>query len=177
MKHSLIIVYAAVAILLVLAFFLGGLGLIEKALQLSFNTAANTALMLVASFLVIGQLNKLITTDVLEKWLQKFKGIKAIIVSALAGGLFPGGPYIYYPFISSFGDRQLPLYLFISFIYGKQIYDFSRLPMEISLVDPKVALIRVLITLPIPILMGLLAKKIFGPNRTLEPMAKGGKSK
>ena len=33
--------------------------------------------------------------------------------------------------------------------------------MEVSLVDPRIALIRNLITLPIPIITGLLAQRIF----------------
>ena len=84
-----------------------------------------------------------------------------MIISALAGGLFPGGPYIYYPFILSFKEKRLPFYIFIPFIYGKHVYDFSRIPMEMSLIDPKIALIRNVITLPIPIIAGLLVKRYF----------------
>ena len=102
--------------------------------------------MILASFIIIGQLNVLLTPEVIEKWLQKFSGIKAVVVSAIAGGLFPGGPYIYYPFIASFKDKKLPFYIFISFIFGKQVYDFTRLPMEISLVSYRMAIIRNLIT-------------------------------
>lgn len=111
--------------------------------------------MILASFIIIGQLNVLLTEELIEKWLQKFSGVKAIIASAIAGGLFPGGPYIYYPFITSFKEKNLPFYIFISFIFGKQVYDFTRFPMETSLVSLEIAIIRNLITLPIPIIVGL----------------------
>ena len=100
----------------------------------------------------------------LDQWVQKFSGIKGIIVSAIAGGLFPGGPYVYYPFISSFVEKELPFYIFISFIFGKHVYDFTRIPMEASLVEPKIALIRNLITIPIPIIIGMLAKRFYDKN-------------
>src|SRR5690606_26489854 len=121
MKQSLIIIYLAVAILLVIAFCLGGSDMILAGLNISINMAYRSFLMLLASFIIIGQLNVLLTGDLIEKWLQKFSGIKAIIVSAIAGGLFPGGPYIYYPFVSSFREKKLPFYILISFLFGKQV--------------------------------------------------------
>lgn len=93
MKKSLVIVYSMLALVLVIAFFVGGADLILKGLVISGRTGTSSALMLLASFLLIGQLNILLTGDVIEKWLERFKGVKAIVVSAIAGGLFPGGPY------------------------------------------------------------------------------------
>jgi uncharacterized membrane protein YraQ (UPF0718 family) len=177
MKQSLIIVYAAIAILLVVTFFVGGFDLIGEAFGLAGSTGLNSALMLIVSFLVIGQLNVLITADLLQKWLNRFKGWKAIVVSALVGGLFPGGPYIYYPLILSFRDKNLPVYVFASFIFGKQVYDFSRLPMEISLISPEIALLRTIITLPIPIIIGLLGRRFVGTEMTLDFISKGGEKK
>lgn len=159
MKQSIIIIYGALAILLIVAYFMGGIELIFEGLNISLATGYNSALMLLASFVVIGQLNVLLTSEMIEGWLHRFKGIKAILVSAFAGGLFPGGPYIYYPFIATFAGKNLPFYILISFVLGKQIYDFSRLPMEASLISPQIALIRYIITLPIPIVVGLFARK------------------
>ncbi|MFY9174813.1 MAG: hypothetical protein WAO24_05640 [Peptococcia bacterium] len=166
MRQSLIIVYVASAILILVAYFVGGGSLVLDGFVLSAKTALYSFLMILASFLIIGQLNVLLTTELIEKWLQKFSGIKAIIVSAIAGGLFPGGPYIYYPFLASFKDKKLPFYILISFIFGKQVYDFTRLPMEASLISPKIAIIRYLITLPIPIIVGLFFERRWknGPN-------------
>ena len=155
MKQSLVIVSVLSAFLIISAFDIGGIDLVLAGITLSVNTAIRSALLILASFIIIGQLNVLLTKDVIEKWLQKFKGIKAVIIGALAGGLFPGGPYIYYPFIASFKDKNLPFYVFISFVFGKEIYDVTRLPMEASLVSLRIALIRYLITLPIPIVVGL----------------------
>ena len=174
MKQSLIMVYVTSAVLIVIAFFTGGSVLVTEGLIISVNTAYKSALMLAASFIIIGQLNVLLTADILEKWLKKFSGLKAIIISALAGGLFPGGPYIYYPFVLSFREKNLPFYIFISFIFGKQIYDFTRLPMEISLIRADIAFIRFLITLPIPIIVGLSVKHFWGDNAKFNANLKAG---
>ncbi len=155
MKQSLIIVYSAAIILMIVAYLVGGESLVVEGIEVSLGTALNSFMMIVASFIIIGQLNVLLTKEGIENWLEKFSGIKAILISALVGGLFPGGPYIYYPFIVSLKDKNLPFHIFITFIFGKQVYDFARLPMEISLVSLDVAIIRNLITLPIPIIVGL----------------------
>lgn len=167
MKKSILIIGVATIILIVIAFIIGGTSLVIEGFNVSIQTASQSALMLLVSFIVIGQIQVLITKELLDEWLQKFSGIKGIIIGAFAGGLFPGGPYIYYPFIQSFNNKGLPFYILISFIFGKNLYDFSRIPMEISLISSNIALIRNLITLPIPIIVGLLAHSFY-KNRTME---------
>lgn len=88
-------------------------------------------------------------------------------MSALAGGVFPGGPYVYYPFVASFKGKGIPFYIIISFLYGKMLFDVTRIPMEISLISPSVAVVRNLITLPIPIIIGLTAERFFA-DRTID---------
>lgn len=174
MKQSLIIIYGALAVLIVIAYLVGGSAIIMDGINISIITMYRSFLMLVASFIIIGQLNVLLSADTIEKWLQKYNGIKAIIVSAIAGGLFPGGPYIYYPFILSFKEKKLPFYILITFIFGKQVYDISRFPMEASFVSPGTALLRHVITFPIPIIVGLLALKLYGNTVSVNPTLKAG---
>jgi uncharacterized membrane protein YraQ (UPF0718 family) len=152
---------ASAAIVLILAaYIIGGTGLLLEGLHISKNSAMAAAPMLLVSFIVIGQLRVLISKEMLNKWLQNNKGIKGILVSALTGGLFPGGPYVYYPFIASFVEKEVPFSIFAAFIVGKQVYDFARIPMEMSFLGPGVTLIRNIITFPVPIIIGFLAKNI-----------------
>jgi uncharacterized membrane protein YraQ (UPF0718 family) len=144
---------------------IGGWNLILEGLETAWNTAIQSALMLVVSFIVIAQIQILLSRERMDSWLGKYSGVKGIAISAIAGGLIPGGPYVYYPFAKSFAEKGLPAYILIAFLFGKHLYDFSRLPMEISLIDPQIALIRNLITLPIPIIAGLLAEYLL-KNRT-----------
>lgn len=102
------------------------------------NTAVQSALLLLVSFVLIGQIQVLITKEVLDTWLQKFSGIKG-----------------------------MPFYIFIAFIFVKNVYDFTRISMEVTLINPNITLIRNLITLSILILVGLLAKRFY-KNRTIE---------
>ena len=109
--------------------------------------------MILASFVIIGQLNVLLTAEAIEKWLQKFSGIKAVLASAAAGGLFQA-VLIYATFISSFKTRTC-LSISLFHLFSVRNHDITRLPMEAGLISPEIAVIRYLITLPIPIIMGL----------------------
>ena len=60
LKKSLVMIATPTIILVIIAFLLGGSDLVKEGLQVSMNTIINSALMLVASFVVIGQLQVLI---------------------------------------------------------------------------------------------------------------------
>ena len=167
MKGSLVSILIPTIVLVVAASIVGGSDLVLEGFTVSVNTAAQSSLMLLASFVLIGQLQVLITRELFSKALQRFSGIKGIIIGALAGGMFPGGPYIYFPCIDNFNRQGMPFYMFIAFIFGKNLYDFSRIPMESSLIHPSIALVRILITFPLPILVGLLARRLY-ENRTVQ---------
>lgn len=165
MKQSLVITCLAALAVMLIAYVVGGGSLLASGLSKALNTGLKSSLMLAASFLVIGQIQVLLSQELLDRWLQNFKGIKGVVLSALAGSLFPGGPYIFYPFIASITEKAIPFYILISFMYGKLLYDVTRIPMEASLISPTVAAVRNLLSFPIPIIIGLLAERRFA-NRT-----------
>ncbi len=161
MKSTTITLAVISLILLIVAFFTGGMDLVTEGLIASSVTAYRALLLIFAAFLVIGQLQTLITADMIKNWMQKYSGSKGILLSSLAGGLFPGGPYIFYPFLAGFKGKGIPFYLLFTFVSGKQVYDFTRLPLEISLINPEIAFLRYILTFPVPFLMGLISKLFF----------------
>jgi len=143
------------------AYLTGGFPLVMEGLKNAQGISLQALPLLLVAFILIGQLQILLSIEYINKWLQKFSETKGIVYSALAGGLFPGPPYVYYPFTASLKEKGLPFYIFFSFILGKQVYDFGRIPMEVSLISPGIALLRFLITLPVPIVMGFLSRYLF----------------
>ncbi len=161
MRNTAIILAVATVILLILVYIFGGMDLVADGLLTAGMTASRAMLLIVAAFLVIGQLQVLISSDMIKGWMQKFSGSKGIALSSLAGGFFPGGPYIFYPFIAGFKEKGIPFYLLFSFVSGKQIYDFTRLPLEIGLITPWIAILRNVLTFPVPFIMGLISRRFF----------------
>ncbi|MGM0652270.1 MAG: permease [Bacillota bacterium] len=161
MKTTTITLLITVVILLLVLFYLGGSSLVIESLNRAWETAMRAFFLIIIAFVVIGQLQVLITSDMIKEWLNKYSGNKSVIVSSLAGGLFPGGPYIFYPFLAGFKGKGIPFFLIFSFVAGKQSYDVTRLPLEASLTTPGLAILRNIITFPFPILMGFIARRYF----------------
>jgi uncharacterized membrane protein YraQ (UPF0718 family) len=166
MKKSLIGLAIATLILVLFAYFFGGTELVLAGLERAFGNTKKAALLILASFLLIGQLLCIVDENMIARTLKSIKGLKGIVMSALVGGLFPVGPYLFFPFVKMFHGYDLPYYILIAFIFGKHTYDFARIPMEISLISLRIALIRYLTTLPIPIIAALITYRLFR-NRTL----------
>jgi len=166
MKSALLGITMAAFLLTILAQLVGGFPLVFTGFRLAGNTLLEAIPLIIAAFLLIGQLQVILTPDRINQLIQKFSGIKGILFSAFAGGLFPGPPYVYYPFLSSIKDKPIPFYLFFSFLSGKHVYDIARLPMEISLISPGIALLRNLISLPVPLIMGWLSYRIISKGAT-----------
>lgn len=169
MKKSLIGLAIATLILVLFAYFFGGTELVLAGLERAFGNTKKAALLILASFLLIGQLLCIVDENMIARTLKSIKGLKGIVMSAVVGGLFPVGPYLFYPFVKMFHGYDLPYYILIAFIFGKHTYDFARIPMEISLVSPRIALIRYFATLPIPIIAALITYRLYR-NRTLNQL-------
>ncbi len=161
LKNTAITLIIAVVVLLLILFYIGGSPLVLESLSRAWQTAMRAFLLIIIAFIVIGQLQVLISSDMIKKWLDKYSGNKSVLVSSLAGGLFPGGPYIFYPFLAGFKGKGIPFYLIFAFVAGKQSYDVTRLPLEASLTTPGLAILRNIITFPFPILMGFIARRYF----------------
>jgi uncharacterized protein len=169
LKGTVIGIFLAAAALTLVAYITGGFPAVLDGLVRAKASAWQALPLLLAAFAVIGQLQILLSQETVKKWLEKNSGNKGIIYSSMAGGLFPGGPYIFYPFLAGFWKKEIPFYLLYSFIHGKMLYDFSRLPLEAGLINPWVALLRNLITLPVPVFMGWLARRFPPGKASLTP--------
>lgn len=80
MKRSMLIIYISAAIFIIIAYIVGGNDLVLDGLNISMKTASQSALMLLASFIVIGQIQVILSKEMLDKWLQRFSGIKGITI-------------------------------------------------------------------------------------------------
>ncbi len=168
MRMPFVILSIAFFVMTFITYLVGGWNQVTEGFQVTLETIPPTIPLIVAAFFVIGQLRVTIKEDAFKKWIEKYDGFKAVLATALLGGLFPGPPYTYYPFLHELKEKDLPVYLYYTFLAGKHTYDLTRLPMEISLISPPIALLRNVITLPIPLLMAFVYKMFFKDMTTLD---------
>jgi uncharacterized membrane protein YraQ (UPF0718 family) len=164
--------------LLAVAVFLAGLiwklkgpEAILSGLSIGWNVLLSVLPLLIAAFLVAGLVQVLATKELVTKWLGTATGWKGIALACLGGGLMPGGPYVYYPIAAVLLQTGAGLGPLVAFVTAKNLWAFSRLPLEIALLGSQLTLTRFLVTLVLPPLFGYVAEKLFGHR--LEDIRKG----
>ena len=51
--------------------------------------------MLIFAFIIAGMIQVLLSQEVVSKWVGAESGLRGILIGSIAGGLSPGGPYVY----------------------------------------------------------------------------------
>jgi uncharacterized membrane protein YraQ (UPF0718 family) len=111
--------------------------------------------LLLVSFVIAGVAQVLIPVDLISEWLGAEAGIKGVLIGSVVGGLVPGGPYISFPIVGMFYQGGASLGAVLSFVSAWSLWSVTRLPMEMALIDPKVALVRYAVTFLVPPLAGM----------------------
>jgi len=156
--RSIILVVLAAGLLIYA--FTRGENLAIEGLKLAGSTIWNNLALLLAGFVTAGLVQVLVPRELIVSWLGNQSGIKGILIGALVGGIIPGSPYAVFPVAGGFYQAGAGLGSMISFITAWALWSVSRLPVEMALIDPKVALIRYGITFLVPPAAGLLAQAL-----------------
>jgi uncharacterized membrane protein YraQ (UPF0718 family) len=156
-------------ILLIIAIILGALAWSKGGSSLAFagilgglQTLLSVIPLLIAAFLIAGLTQVLIPATTIEKWLGAGSGWRGLLIACLAGGLIPGGPYVYYPIAGGLLKAGAGVGVLVSFISAKNLWSVSRLPFEVALLGVELTLIRYALTFIVPPLLGALAELLFG---------------
>ena len=115
---------------------------------------------LLLGFLMAGLAQVLIPKDVIIQWLGAEAGIKGIMIGCVAGGLVPGAPYAVFPLVAALYRAGAGIGAVVGFVSAWSLWSVTRLPVEIALIDPKLAIIRYLVTFAVPPIAGLLAEGV-----------------
>lgn len=156
MDVSTLILVALAIILLIVAFLRGGNVAIEG-LKLAGKTLWDNLAILLAGFIIAGLVQVLIPKELIASWLGNTAGFKAVLIGSVVGGLVPGSPYAAFPIVAGFYQAGAGLGAMVGFITAWSLWSVSRLPVEMALIDPKVALIRYGITFLVPPAAGAIA--------------------
>jgi len=160
MKKTVIGMMIAAVILIVTALTLGGPELLLEAVAAGGELLISVFPILILAFLIAGQISELISEEMIYRWLGKGAGWKGPLIGTLAGALVPGGPFFFYPLIATLVVSGASSGTVISFILAKTLWSIGRIPLEIALVGAELTVIRLVLTLPFPVLIGMLVNTI-----------------
>lgn len=113
---------------------------------------------IIVALLISGFFSVLIPTDLVANWLGKESGMKGILIASLVGGFTPGGPIICFPIAVVLFKTGAGIPALISFLTAWSIFAFHRIiSYEIPLMGFRFVIIRILSSLILPPLAGILA--------------------
>lgn len=165
---------AGVSLLLAaVAWLQGGADLALAGLMSGGRLLVSVTPLLLAAFLIAGLTQSLVTQDFVARWLSTGAGWKGIALACVAGALIPGGPYVYYPIAAALLNAGAGIGVLVAFVTAKNLWSVTRLPLEFVLLGPELTIVRFVVTLIIPPVMGILAELLFGhfAERIREAMA------
>ncbi|EEG79056.1 permease [Dethiobacter alkaliphilus] len=173
MKRTMFIMSLAVVGLAISAWYQGGMDLLGTGVMAGILMFIDVLPMLIAAFAVSGLVQVLINPQMINNFLGEGKGLKGVTLGAVAGSVIPGGPYVYYPLSASFATAGVQASTLMAFVVSKSLWDLARIPMEVAIIGFTPAMIRLLVTLPFPILAGLLVYWFYpGLTRQMLPVQK-----
>lgn len=120
------------------------------------------SLQLLLAFLIAGLAQALVDAATVARWLGRGTGWRGLLLACLGGALVPGGPYVYYPLAASLLASGASVGVLVAFVAAKNLWAFSRLPLEFALLGQELTLVRFALTLVVPPLLGALAELLFG---------------
>ncbi|MDY6867349.1 MAG: permease [Chloroflexota bacterium] len=142
---------------LLIAMFIKDKNLAISGIKSASATLWENLVILLVGFLLAGLIQVLIPKELIVNWLGNQAGFKAVLIGCVAGGLIPGSPYAVFPIAGGFYKAGAGLGAMVGFISAWALWSVTRFPVEIALINPKLAMIRYAITFIVPPAAGTLA--------------------
>ena len=138
-----------------------GAGAVGAALFHAWELFLFIAPSLVAGLLLAAALRQLMSPGALARWMGAESGWFGLAVATLAGALTPGGPMAAFPLVLVLAGAGADRGALVAYILSWALNGFQKLLVyEMPLLGPDFALMRTLVTLPMPMLAGWVARRL-----------------
>jgi len=130
-----------------------------------FNMLVEILPLLVFAFIVAGMVQVLLSQEMVARWVGTESGIRGILVGSVAGGLTPGGPFVSLPLAAGLLRSGASAGTMVAYLTAWSLWAVNRLPMEVGILGWRFTLIRLVSTLFLPIIGGLIAQALFASTK------------
>lgn len=112
-----------------------------------------------AAVMIAGYAQILVPQQTMGRWLGSQSGLRGLAVAEIAGILTPGGPFAAFPLVLALYRAGASLATCVTFLTAWSLIGLNRaLVWEIPFLGWEFVAIRLAISLPLPILTGMLVK-------------------
>jgi uncharacterized membrane protein YraQ (UPF0718 family) len=139
--------------------WIAGWGSVEASVRHDLWLIVSLIPVYVGALLVGGLAQVLLPKDLVARWLGAESGFRGLLVGGLAGLLTPGGPFISFPLVLALFNAGADVGALVTFISSWALLGIHRIIIwDIPLMGPDLAALRYLVSLPLPIIAGVLAR-------------------
>ncbi len=124
---------------------------------------AGMLLKVLAGCLIGAFLTLLLPRQMVARWVGSESGVLGLLIGTVAGFVLPGGPITIYPVASAFVAVGADLGATVAFITSWMLLGYTRaLVWELPFFGPDFVVWRILVSIPLPFVAGVLARVVVG---------------
>ena len=128
-------------------------------LEGDFSLLAGMLLKVLAGCLIGAFLTLLLPRQMVARWVGTESGMLGLFIGTVVGFVLPGGPITIYPVASAFVAVGADLGVTVTFITSWMLLGYTRaLVWELPFFGADFVVWRIIVSLPLPILAGILAR-------------------
>jgi uncharacterized membrane protein YraQ (UPF0718 family) len=140
---------------------IGGWALVIERIGVAVDLLLRVAPLIVGALILAQLLQRLIPQDRLRRWVGAESGWRGLVLATAAGAVTPGGPFAAFPLVLAFQRSGADLGACVAYVTSWSVLGFHRvLIFELPLLGPDFTWLRVLVSLPMPLVAGFAARLI-----------------
>jgi uncharacterized membrane protein YraQ (UPF0718 family) len=140
---------------------LKGAAAVSAALSSDFDLLLFLLPRMIAGMVLAGLVQAILPPDLVARWVGEESGLKGIFIAAAVGVLTPGGPMTSFPIVVAFYMSGADRGALVAYLTGWSLLGFQRLLVwELPLLGTEFTLYRIAAVAVLPILAGLIARRI-----------------
>jgi uncharacterized membrane protein YraQ (UPF0718 family) len=162
-RTSILVVAALTAASGVACWAIKGSDGVAQALVVAWSLFLTILPVLGAALLLAGFVQAGVAKETIARWLGAQSGLRGLAIATLAGAATPGGPMAAFPLVLALAAGGADRGALIAYVTAWSLNGFQRiLVWEIPILGPEFAALRFVASLPLPIVAGLLARRLPG---------------
>jgi uncharacterized membrane protein YraQ (UPF0718 family) len=161
LKDTSFLVFAGIAVIAGALCYAKGEDFFRRGVEASVSMTLDVLPRLLAAFLLAGFVEVLMPRDLIRKWIGDKSGLTGIVIASLAGALTPGGPMASFPLIAALYKLGADFGPLVAYLTAWELIAVQRMVVwEIPFMGTRFVLFRLLVSLPLPILAGMIARTL-----------------
>ena len=137
-------------------------GEVADAARSALGQARGLVLRVPVTLVAAGMIGALVPPEVIALAIGASSGLAGIVLAALLGGIIPGGPMVSFPVAVVIMENGAGGPQMVALISGWSVFAFHRIiAFEAPLMGFRFVLVRVIASLPLPVLAGLMSMPFY----------------